>query len=158
MMEPCFCPDPTPVKSMVVDISMANGTKKLANGASKVICWPTCLRVRMRRRLLNRELTIAYPGPTDYIRAAVESSIPMVNITWKEIHDFKEFFEQQGETVDALIVEAEIGAAWTLLHPKYTVVIPESSKLNMPLGFAVPLGQRLNGITHGLLFRCDTQI
>ena len=81
----------------------------------------------------------------------------MVNITWKEIHDFKEFFEQQGETVDALIVEAEIGAAWTLLHPKYTVVIPESSKLNMPLGFAVPLGQRLNGITHGLLFRCDTQ-
>lgn len=91
--------------------------------------------------LLNRELTIAYPGPNAYIRAAVESSIPTINITWKEIHDFKDFFEQQGEIFDALIIEAEIGAAWTLLHPEYTVVIPESSKLNMPLGFAVPLGQ-----------------
>jgi len=91
--------------------------------------------------LLQRELTIAYPGPTEYIRAAVESSLPSIKFTWKEITNFTEFFEQEGETFDALIVEAEIGAAWTLLHPEYTVVIPASSKLNMPLGFAVPLGQ-----------------
>jgi Na+/H+-dicarboxylate symporter/ABC-type amino acid transport substrate-binding protein len=90
---------------------------------------------------LNRELTVAYPGPVGYIRAAVVASFPMINITWKEIHDFKEFFEQEEGTFDALIVEVEIGAAWTLLHPEYTVVIPESTKLNMPLGFAVPLGQ-----------------
>jgi len=88
-----------------------------------------------------RELTIAYAGPTVYIKAAVESSMPSTKISWKEIGSFAEFFEQKGETYDALIVEAEVGAAWTLLHPEYTVLVPESAKLNMPLGFAVPLGQ-----------------
>jgi ABC-type amino acid transport substrate-binding protein len=92
------------------------------------------------RLLALHELTIAYPGPVEYIRDAVESGIPGVKITWKEIDDFKEFFEQEGESIDALLVEAEIGTAWTLLHPEYTVVIPESSKLNVPLGFAVAKG------------------
>jgi Na+/H+-dicarboxylate symporter/ABC-type amino acid transport substrate-binding protein len=89
----------------------------------------------------RRKLTIAYPGPTEYIRPAVEMALPRTRITWKEIHSFEEFFLQEGESIDALIVEAEIGTAWTLLHPEYTVVIPESSKLNIPLGFAVPRGQ-----------------
>ncbi len=95
---------------------------------------------RKRLRTLS-ELTIAYEGPVEYIRAAVEASMPTTNITWKEIRNYAEFFEQKGDNYDALIVEAEIGAAWTLLHPEYTVLVPESSKLNMPLGFAVPLGQ-----------------
>ena len=89
----------------------------------------------------RRKLTIAYPGPTEYIRPAVEMALPGTRITWKEIHSFEEFFLQEGESIDALIIEAEIGTAWTLLHPEYTVVIPESSKLNIPLGFAVPRGQ-----------------
>jgi Na+/H+-dicarboxylate symporter/ABC-type amino acid transport substrate-binding protein len=93
------------------------------------------------RLLAHRELTIAYPGPVEYIRDAVELSLPGVKITWKEIDGFEEFFQQEGEAIDALIVEAEIGTAWTLLHPEYAVVIPESSKLNIPLGFAVAKGQ-----------------
>ena len=96
---------------------------------------------KREKLLLLRELTVAYPGPAEYIRPAVEASLPSIKITWKEIHDFAEFFEQEGEVFDALIVEAEIGAAWSLLHPEYTVVIPESSKLKMPLGFAVARGQ-----------------
>jgi len=50
-------------------------------------------------------------------------------------------FEQENESMDALIVEIEIGTAWTLLHPEYTVVVPKSSVLNIPLGFAVAKGQ-----------------
>jgi len=92
------------------------------------------------RLLALRELTIAYPGPVAYIKDAVELGVPGVKITWKAIDDFKEFFEQEGESIDALLVEAEIGTAWTLLHPEYTVVIPESSKLNVPLAFAVAKG------------------
>jgi len=93
------------------------------------------------RLLAQRELTIAYPGPIEYIKDAVDAGLPGVRITWIEIDDFSEFFEQEGEAIDALLVEAEIGTAWTLLHPEYTVVIPESSKLNVPLGFAVAKGQ-----------------
>ena len=95
-----------------------------------------------RDRLVKlRELTIAYPGPVEYIKPAVEKSLPMLNFTWKEIDEFEEFFNQEGESIDALIVEVEIGTAWTLLHPEYTVVIPSNSVLNIPLGFAVAEGQ-----------------
>jgi ABC-type amino acid transport substrate-binding protein len=87
------------------------------------------------------ELTVAYPGPMAYIRDAVELAVPWIEITWKEIEDYEEFFQQEGESIDALIVEGEIGTAWTLLHPEYTVVIPTNSKLNVRLGFAVPKGQ-----------------
>lgn len=88
-----------------------------------------------------RQLTIAYSGAIDYIRVPVEAAVPHIKITWKEISSYKEFFEQEGESIDALIIQAEIGTAWTLLHPEYTVVILESSKLNIPAGFAVPQGQ-----------------
>ena len=95
-----------------------------------------------RERLLKqRKLTVAYPGSIEYIRAAVESSVPDIEITWKEISDLKDFFGQQDESIDALIVQAEIGTAWTLLHPEYTVVTFENTKLNIPAGFAVPKGQ-----------------
>jgi ABC-type amino acid transport substrate-binding protein len=65
----------------------------------------------------------------------------MLNFTWKEIDQFEEFFNQEDESIDALIVEVEIGTAWTLLHPEYTVVIPGNTVLNIPLGFAVAAGQ-----------------
>ena len=95
----------------------------------------------IERILAHRELTIAYPGPVGYIRPAVEKALSGVRITWQEIDQFKEFFEQEDESMDALIVEIEIGTAWTLLHPEYTVVVPKSSVLNIPLGFAVAKGQ-----------------
>jgi len=96
-----------------------------------------------RERLLKqRQLTIAYPGPVGYIRGPIEASVPQINFTWKEVDDLREFFQQEGEEIDALIVQAEIGTAWTLLHPEYTVVTFESTKLNIPAGFAVPKGQQ----------------
>lgn len=88
-----------------------------------------------------REATIAYPAPLGYIRTAVELSLPETKFTWIEIETFQEFFAQEDESIDALLVEAEIGTAWTLLHPTYAVVIPASARLNIPLGFAVPKGQ-----------------
>ena len=95
-----------------------------------------------RERLLKHsKLTVAHTGPIEYIKTAVESSVPDIEITWKEVSNLSEFFEQEGESIDALIVQAEIGTAWTLLHPEYTVVTFENSKLNIPAGFAVPKGQ-----------------
>ena len=95
-----------------------------------------------RERLLSyRELTIAHQGSIEYIKGPVQAAVPHIDIKWKEVSDLGEFFKQEGETIDALIVQAEIGTAWTLLHPEYTVVVFESNKLNIPAGFAVPKGQ-----------------
>ena len=95
-----------------------------------------------RERLLKlTRLTVAYHGALEYIKTAVESSVPEIEITWKEVNDLSEFFGQEGELFDALIIQAEVGTAWTLLHPEYTVVTFENSKLNIPAGFAVSKGQ-----------------
>ncbi len=84
---------------------------------------------------------MAYAGPIEYIIPSLELAVPGIDFTWKSISRYEDFFEQKGESIDALIVEAEVGTAWTLLHPEYTVVIPANTKLNIPLGFAVAKGQ-----------------
>ena len=87
------------------------------------------------------EMTIAHPAPLDYIKPAVEQALKGMEFTWLEIDHYGDFFNQEGDEIDALVVEAEIGTAWTLLHPEYAVVVPKSSRLTIPLGFAVAAGE-----------------
>ena len=87
------------------------------------------------------ELVVAYPGPVRYIEHAVRYWLPGNHIRWHHVDTFHEFFEQQDNRFDALLVEAEIGTAWTLLHPEYDVVVPEHWTLRMPAGFAVARGE-----------------
>lgn len=87
------------------------------------------------------DVTVAYPGPLEYIRPRVDRTFAPMQIDWRVIERFEEFFGQEGDEIDALVVEAETGTAWTLLHPEYATVVPKSSRLTVPLGFAVALGQ-----------------
>ncbi len=87
------------------------------------------------------DVTVAYPGPLEYIRSRVDSTFAPMQIDWRVIGRFEEFFEQEGDEIDALVVEAETGTAWTLLHPEYATVVPKSTRLTVPLGFAVAWGQ-----------------
>jgi hypothetical protein len=41
--------------------------------------------------------------------------------------------EQCGEALDAFGYVAEAGSAWSLLHPAYSVVIPQTDVLAIPL-------------------------
>ncbi len=83
-------------------------------------------------------ISLAYSGPIKYIKEAVVARFPSSEIEWTEVTDFLEFFEQEPDTFDALLVEVEIGTAWTLLYPEYMAVIPKgAARKKMPLGFAV---------------------
>jgi Na+/H+-dicarboxylate symporter/ABC-type amino acid transport substrate-binding protein len=42
--------------------------------------------------------------------------------------------------VDAMLLMAERGSAWTLMYPQYTVVVPGPDPIRVPLGF--PIGKR----------------
>jgi len=88
-----------------------------------------------------KKITVAYPGSLEYIKPAVSQSLAGMEVTWLEVEHFREFFTQEGDEIDALVVEAEIGTAWTLLHPDYAIVVPKSSRLRIPLGFAVAAGE-----------------
>ena len=42
---------------------------------------------------------------------------------------------------DAFVYSVEAGSAWSMLYPKYTVLVPEGLKFKVPAGFALPQGQ-----------------
>ncbi len=50
------------------------------------------------------------------------------------------FFEGRAPEVDAFLVPAENGAAWTLLHPEYSIVVPQPDPVRLPYAFGVALG------------------
>jgi Na+/H+-dicarboxylate symporter/ABC-type amino acid transport substrate-binding protein len=52
----------------------------------------------------------------------------------------REFFESRGEDLDAFVFPAEMGAAWTLLHPEYAVVVPKPDVVSVPAAWAVAQG------------------
>jgi hypothetical protein len=52
---------------------------------------------------------------------------------------YSDFFTDNPKDVDALVISAEAGSAWTILYPAYSVVVPEphlkaNAALAMPLG------------------------
>ena len=42
--------------------------------------------------------------------------------------------------IDAMLLPAERGSAWTLMYPQYRVVVPGPDPIHVPLGF--PIGKR----------------
>jgi ABC-type amino acid transport substrate-binding protein len=58
------------------------------------------------------------------------------------LNSVTEFFEGRGEELDALVFSAEAGSAWTLLHPAYTVAIPQPDVLTAPLAYPLARGDQ----------------
>ena len=53
----------------------------------------------------------------------------------------KDYFNQDFGKVDVFVGSAEASAAWTLLHPEFSVVVPEGLKVRVPMGLMMPKGQ-----------------
>ena len=67
----------------------------------------------------------------------VKSFLTNTDIVMME--SFSEFFTDNPKEVDAIVISAEAGSAWTILYPSYSVVVPEPHiKANVAL--AMPLG------------------
>ena len=48
-----------------------------------------------------------------------------------------DFFANRGHPVDALVLTAERGSFWTLLHPAYSVAVPHPVVVRLPLAYPV---------------------
>ncbi len=57
-----------------------------------------------------------------------------------EIPSAAAFFEAETPLADVLIISAEAGSAWTLLHPAYHVVAPFKREIRWPVGYPVAPG------------------
>ena len=74
-------------------------------------------------------------GEYEYFVKRLKRRLPNAEIV--EIRHDKDFFTGTQPGVDALVISAEAGSAWTLLYPDYTIVIPRPMTASVPLGYAV---------------------
>ncbi len=83
---------------------------------------------------------VALPGASTYFADRIKEVVPHAEVV--SLNSIREFFESGGEGMDALIIGAEVGAAWTLLYPNFQVVIPEEVYVAFPLGYPIASGQQ----------------
>jgi Na+/H+-dicarboxylate symporter len=75
-----------------------------------------------------------------YYQKMVKDLFPDARVT--PIDTPRQYFKGQYKDVDALVFSAETGAAWAMLYPEYSVVVPKGLKLKAPVGLTLPKGQQ----------------
>jgi Na+/H+-dicarboxylate symporter/ABC-type amino acid transport substrate-binding protein len=85
-------------------------------------------------------LKIGIPHVTDYFFDKLKAYLPQAEII--EVKSVRKFFEANEQQLDALLYDAESGAAWTLLFPKFQVVVPVPDVAKTPLAYPVAGGDK----------------
>jgi Na+/H+-dicarboxylate symporter len=83
-------------------------------------------------------LRIGVIGGHSYFVTKVKETLPQAKVV--SLKSIRDFFENNDADVDALLFSAEGGAAWTLLYPKYQVIIPGPQVVAQPLGYPMAKG------------------
>lgn len=52
------------------------------------------------------------------------------------------FVKDQGQTFDVMVMPAQEAAAWSLLYPEYSVVVPKGAGSKIPVAFPLPYGEK----------------
>jgi ABC-type amino acid transport substrate-binding protein len=85
--------------------------------------------------LAIEDLSIAHVRD-DYFVRANRYKIPNARIVELDTPD--DFVKADPPPADALLVTAETGSILTMLHPRFSLVIPEGTRARVPLVFALP--------------------
>ena len=99
------------------------------------------VRDHMRSRFSSREAVQAIRRPciglveNFYYEEELQSFLPNAEIV--ELASPEDFFEHRNAELDAMLLTAERGAAWTLMHPEFTVAIPQPTVLAAPVAIGM---------------------
>ena len=85
------------------------------------------------REIGQQSLTLGVPD-VPYFIAKLHELLPRV--TLREFTDIESTLTGSAD-LDAIALPAERGSAWTLLHPEYSVIVPDGALVKIPLAFAV---------------------
>ena len=91
-------------------------------------------------RLIDKEPIIRLGVVGERRAENVKRYLPNTEIVLLET--YSDFFTDNPKDVDALVISAEAGSAWTILYPAYSVVVPEPH-LKANAAFAIPLVIRI---------------
>jgi Na+/H+-dicarboxylate symporter/ABC-type amino acid transport substrate-binding protein len=78
--------------------------------------------------------TIAVPDVPYYIDK-LRQALPRADL--RIVVSASMLFGEQAPRVDAIAMPAERGSAWTLLHPEFSVVVPEPGIVKVPLAYPI---------------------
>lgn len=87
-------------------------------------------------------LTIGLAYATPGIEGLIRASMPGVNLRFVALASPADWISGKAPGVDAVALLAETGAAWSILHPAYSVVVPKPDPVEVPVGIAMRRGDR----------------
>jgi len=88
--------------------------------------------------LRGRRLTIGVPLDTHQIEGAMRHYFEGADVDFIVSHEgARPFFEGTLPELDGFLLPAESGAAWSLIHPEFTVVVPQPDPVELPVAFGV---------------------
>lgn len=79
-------------------------------------------------------------GNNGYYKNIVQDMFPHASLI--PVESPRKFLKGQYKEVDALLFSAEAGAAWAMLYPNYSSIVPKGLKLKVPVGLTLPKGQQ----------------
>jgi len=85
----------------------------------------------------RKGLTIGVPVAVEFMQDRIRNYLGPVDAKFVSLPTPREFFEGKRPDIDALFVRAEVGTAWSLLHPDYSVVVPQPVLFKAPAGVAM---------------------
>ncbi len=88
----------------------------------------------------SRGLKIGVPLDTSQVEFSMRRYFGDADVEFVTVEFWAPFFEGQLPELDAFLVPAENGSAMTLLHPEYTIVVPQPNPVKIPSAFGLPLG------------------
>lgn len=77
---------------------------------------------------------------SNYYSQKVKQYIPHADII--ELSSPRNYFKAEDGELDGLIYSAEAGAAWTIIYPNYSVVVPRPFIITVPMGYPMPMGDQ----------------
>ncbi|MFV2060618.1 MAG: cation:dicarboxylate symporter family transporter [Gammaproteobacteria bacterium] len=85
-----------------------------------------------------QNLTLYTPDSPYYI-SALKTIFP--NAKYETLKSPRNYFKMKQDPNSAFVFSAEVGSAWTLLYPAFSVIVPQGLKVKAPVGFALPTGE-----------------
>ena len=87
----------------------------------------------------SQGLKIGVPLDTSQVKYSMERYFGDADVEFITLEFWQPFFEGRHPELDAFLVPAENASAWTLLHPAYTVVVPQPNPVKVPSAFGLAL-------------------
>lgn len=85
-------------------------------------------------------LKVGVPLDRTQIEYSLQRYFGRADVEFVSIEFWKPYFEGEHPDLDAFVLPAEHASAWTLLHPQYTVVVPQPDPVKVPSAFGVAFG------------------